>query len=270
MAEMFNMGLIFGMSRSKMMLKHQVLGDYFMTRFSKPKKSIILMLALIMTLSLLMLTLFGCDRDPNDYTVEEHIQMISKKVQARFMGDNSPYTSFEVYPLYNEIDEVKVYLIEFEPVGFIFVVTKEGRNGLFQNISMYRMSRNRADFLLNDGQIIGWRRFRVSYDEFPPTPFNEYGFKKRDDGFYAVDVTGDVRKFYESDANGDFVYYKKSPYAIANKLTEKLYLLGSVPCVKEGDKWFNLVSLRWHDDVSQINYDENLGVAFLAGTINDL
>ena len=243
-----------------------------MNQVSKPKKSIILMLALIMTLSLLMLTLFGCTTtlDPNDYTMEEHIQMISERVQARFMGENSEYTSFEVYPLYNKIDEVIAYLIEFEPVGFIFVVTKKGRNGLFQNISMYRMSVNHDMFLAYKGRIQGWRRFRVSYDVFPPTPFNEYGFKKKDDGFYAVTQVGDVRKFYESDANGDYVYYKKSPYAIANKLTEKLYLLGEVPCVKEGDKWFNLVSLRWHDDVSQINHDENLGVAFLAGTINDL
>ena len=241
-----------------------------MNQVCKPKKSIILMLALIMTLSLLMLTLFGCDRDPNDYTVEEHIQMISKKVQARFMGENGEYTSFEVYPLYDANEQVNHYLIEFEPIGFIFVETKEGRNGLFQNISMYRMSVNHDMFLAYKGRIQGWRRFRVSYDVFPPTPFNEYGFKKKDDGFYAVNKYGDARRYYESDANGDFVYYKKSPYAIANKLTEKLYLLGEVPCVKEGDKWFNLVSLRWHDDVSQINHDENLGVSFLAGTINDL
>lgn len=135
---------------------------------------------------------------------------------------------------------------------------------------MYRMSVNHDMFLAYEGRIHGWRRFRVSYDEQLPEPFNEYGFKKNDNGSYAVDVTGDEKKYYESDASGDYVYYKKSPYAIANKLTEKLYLLGAVPCVKEGDKWFNLVSLRWHDDESQINYDENLRVAFLAGTINDL
>lgn len=226
------------------------------------------MLALIMTLSLLMLTLFGCDRDPNDYTVEEHIQMISEKVQAQFMGDNSPYTSFEVYPLYNEIDEVKHYLIEFEPVGFMIVETKVEPYTLpiFKiYTSMYRMSRNHADFLLNDGRIIGWRRFRVSHDGQAPEPFNEYGLKEQD---YYRGVS--VKIYYESDADGNYVYYQKSPYAISNKLTGKLYLIGDVPCIKESDKWFNLISLIWHEDVSQINVYEGLGLKFLAGTINDL
>ena len=240
-----------------------------MSQVSKPKKSIILMLALIMTLSLLMLTLFGCTTtlDPNDYTMEEHIQMISERVQARFMGDNSPYTSFEVYPLYNEIDEVKVYLIEFEPVGFIFVATKEGQRQIglqifHRNISMYRMSHNHDMYLVYNGHITGWRRFRVSYDVFPPTPFNEYGFKKKDDGFYAVTQVGDVRKFYESDANGDYVYYTKSPYAIADKLTAKKYFINKVPCVNENDKWLNLITLTWYDDVEEINPDEAMELKF--------
>lgn len=37
------------------------------------------------------------------------------------MGEDSEYTGLEVYPIYNEYDELKYALIEFEPQGGVFI-----------------------------------------------------------------------------------------------------------------------------------------------------
>lgn len=70
-------------------------------------KKIIAVLVLLFIFQILIFSLVGCHKtlDPDDYTTEEHIEMISKKVQARYIDrENSLYDSFSVYPLYS-IDE---------------------------------------------------------------------------------------------------------------------------------------------------------------------
>ena len=50
-------------------------------------KKTISVLALLSILSILIFSFVGCHKtlDPDDYTTEEHIEMISKKVQARYI-----------------------------------------------------------------------------------------------------------------------------------------------------------------------------------------
>lgn len=265
MAEMFNMVLIFGMSRSKMMLKHQVLGDYFMTRFSKPKKSIILMLALIMTLSLLMLTLFGCTKlDPNDYTVDEHIQMIREKVEDKFISEDGLYTSISgIYPIYNLDDELTHFLVEFEPYGFMFIklrsdsITPISRL-LKRQSTMYVMETEFGDGTYAQ-RYRQWRRYRYSDENGKvPEPFNEYGYNHTPD---------EVNRYYELDENGDFIYYQHSPYAVAGKPEGKLYFVNSKLFVKNDDKYLNLVSMLWYNKDSIAKSREPVeDVSFTAGS----
>lgn len=65
----------------------------------------------------------GCSA--NMYSEERHIQKIRARAEARYLGEGSEYTGLEVYPIYNEYDELKYALIDFEPQGFIYVVIND-------------------------------------------------------------------------------------------------------------------------------------------------
>ena len=55
------------------------------------------------------------------YSEEQHMRRIRERAEERFLGEDSEYTGLEVYPIYNEYDELKYALIEFEPQGFLYV-----------------------------------------------------------------------------------------------------------------------------------------------------
>ena len=40
------------------------------------------------------------------YTEEQHIQRVTARAEERFLGEGSEYTGLEVYPIYNEYDEL--------------------------------------------------------------------------------------------------------------------------------------------------------------------
>lgn len=56
------------------------------------------------------------------YTEEEHIACVTERAKERFLGEGSEYTGLEVFPVYNEYDELKYMLIEFQPQGFLYVL----------------------------------------------------------------------------------------------------------------------------------------------------
>ena len=225
-------------------------GDDFMNQLSKSKKSIILMLALIMTLSLLMLTLFGCNRDPDRYTTEEHIQRITRKVARNFMGEKSIYTSFEIYPMYDHNDNVCLFLVEFEPVGFIFVWPRAGRN-------MYWYCPSFGNHLHS---VQGWAKYRFGTEENIPESFNEFNMIKDVRNYINFPST----LYFEADADGQYVYYQKSPYHVANKLNEKLYYINNAPAIKKNDKYYNLISDLWYGSYEETEkWEFMLDVDFL-------
>lgn len=55
------------------------------------------------------------------YSEDQHMQRITARAEERFLGEGSEYTGLEVYPLYNEYDELEYALIELEPQGFVYV-----------------------------------------------------------------------------------------------------------------------------------------------------
>lgn len=107
------------------------------------KKILTITLIIIMLLSMVGI-MTGCD-DPNRYTKEQHIQRISKRVEQRlneghFKGFGGYYfeniTDFAVYPIYNNDDKLVWFLIEFEPIGYIYVVINYNRSP-FSGTAMY-------------------------------------------------------------------------------------------------------------------------------------
>lgn len=237
----------------------------FMNQVCKPKKSIILMLALTMTLSLLVLTFFGCTKlDPNDYTVDEHIQMIREKVEDKFISEDGLYTSISgIYPIYNLDDELTHFLVEFEPYGFMFIklrsdsITPISRL-LKRQSTMYVMETEFGDGTYAQ-RYRQWRRYRYSDENGKvPEPFNEYGYNHTPD---------EVNRYYELDENGDFIYYQHSPYAVAGKPEDKLYFVNNKLFVKNSDKYLNLVSMLWYNKDSIEKSREMLeDVSFTAGS----
>lgn len=87
-------------------------------------------------LFVLCLPLSGCIEKANKYTEEEHLRRVSERIYVKYIdGDRvlSPddgrpdedretikATGFEVFPLYNENDELEYFLVEFQPYGFIY------------------------------------------------------------------------------------------------------------------------------------------------------
>lgn len=226
-------------------------------------KKIIAVLVLLFIFQILIFSLVGCHKtlDPDDYTTEEHIEMISKKVQARYIDrENSLYDSFSVYPLYSIDETVCMYLVEFEPYGFLLIKPYKEPYSRFVHTSMYRFD---DSYMLRTGGP--WRRYRFGTEDCPPEPFNEYGIKPDDRHQFQSDKI----EYCELSESGSFIDYQKSPYAIANVLDQKLYVEGASFVIKKDDRYLNLVSMLLYDE-DAIKDSEFLVFTFIAGSVKML
>ncbi len=170
---------------------------------------------------LMIFAVTSCRKSPDRFTEEQHIQRITKRVNDGFKNwvyeDGSRYTDFDVYPLYDENEELKYFLIEFEPYGFIFVdLHDEGSTVLSWfgfPTSMYGLS-----------NIYG-------NDTWSPYTINE--------------TTGEL--CWAVDENGEKINYNKSPYYVTQNVDERKYLLRSNPsaeyicAIKSGETFLNLI-----------------------------
>ncbi len=154
------------------------------------------------------------------YTEEQHLQRISKLVEKRYMGEKSEYTSYEVFPLYDQNEKMKYCIVEFEPYGFVWV--KINDNDF--NYGMY--SRREMD-------KNGWSRYE--YIDTTQTSSSEDNIK------------------WETDEGKERIYYKESPYKVAGISDERRYVVtiiqaihypSTVPAVKRGDKYLNLMDMK--------------------------
>ncbi len=161
-------------------------------------------------------------------TVEENIRNISERVEKRYFN----YDSFEVYPLYNLNDEVKYFLVEFEPTCFVLV---EASDNYWQCNDSSRYTREEIGF---------WEKYVYVEKINPNTGRTELSIE------------------YLPNENGEYVRYYDSPYKLANVLNEKKYLIKFrnrnsclIPAVKRNGKFLNLVSMEEFDE-TDINEKE--------------
>lgn len=110
-----------------------------------------------------------------------------------------------------------------------------------------------------------WRRYRFGTEDSQPEPFNEYGVKPDDRQRFHSDKI----EYYELSDKGDLVDYRKSPYAIANVLDQKLYVEGASFVIKKDDGYLNLVSMLLYDE-DAIKDSEFLVFTFIAGSVKML
>ena len=186
----------------------------------KYKKTVLLfMLILIITMSLG--TFSGCSEKADKYTEEEHIQRVKERIEERFI--NKEYggvtlTSCSVYPLYDENDKLRYFVVDFEPCGFVYVLLRNEQLKAFSflgaSTSMYKLS-----FL-----EFSWSPYTIDETNSQPEP--------------------DKNKIWKLDENGEKIVYKRSPHKIAGIENQKRYLIqtGSEPDADARHKTSNYIT----------------------------
>jgi hypothetical protein len=180
-------------------------------------KRIVTLAVLVITALVTTLSLTGCDN--NRYTKEEHISRVSERIEKRFITGSTELTGFQVFPLYDEGAELKYFLVEFEPYGFLYIRINANHSTIgswFGGVgSMYTLS---------DTEIkTDWSRYTIDETNSQPFP--------------------DTDIIWEVDDNGNRIIYRKSPYSIAEVRNAKKYLLGNVPAIETETGYLNLVSM---------------------------
>ena len=185
----------------------------------------------------------GCSSDM--YSEEKHMQRIRERAEERFLGEDSEYTGLEVYPIYNEYDELKYALIEFEPQGFVYVLINEQE---YPWRGMYTLSETESE---------SWIPYRV-----------KEGAREE-----IVDADGNVHygatnHEYIRDENGQVIIYYESHFKVAGIENERRYFLstiptvyighsrGRIPAVKRGEQYLDLV------DGAMIDYTPGMESAY--------
>lgn len=176
-------------------------------------KKTIKLLSMLVAVVFLCFTMTGCINLRKFYSVEHHLEYISNRIEESYLQPH--HTGYEVYPLYNENDEMQYALVEFEPYGFNFVLIKD-----------YADSKENLYIIESSDIRKNWSRYKYEID----------------------DQTGEYEKVFLWDDAGDLFVSDVSYYKSAEIENEKRYLLHFdkkyVPAVKRDDKWLNLVSME--------------------------
>ncbi len=219
-------------------------------KMSKGKKAGIAVLCIVLVVAVLVssfLIIEYVDIDSDKYTDEQHLQRVTKLAEKRYLSPDSPYgyTDMKIYPVYDENEKLRYFLIDFEPNGYVYIlINKKSGNVLSQYLgsrSMY--TRDSHDNWVNSHprKPRTWQRYRYwNSDE----PYPESGWKYP--GRYHDTVS-------EVNENGDYIAYIDSHFKVARIGDERRYMLMNdytgdyIPAVKRGNKFLNLVSMQSFD-----------------------
>ena len=183
---------------------------------------------LVGLLSFVTMASTGCAAERASYfTEEEHLARVTERIEKKYMTEDSQFTSFAVYPLYNEKDKLQYCLVEFEPYDYIVIGIWDKNEPLKQLFSsggsMYKIG-----YLQQP-----WSRYTIDATNNQPKP--------------------DTNKCYERDENGEIIEYNKSPYAVAGVQDTQRYLWkiedeegekSYIPVVRVEEDYINLISMR--------------------------
>lgn len=192
----------------------------------------IIFLSLLILLSLFLISAYW-ETASNNFSENKHIERISDIIENKYIKKHY-YTGYEIYPLYNESDEMNYCLIEFQPSGNLYVKIYEKGSAMpiFYN-TMY------SACYLNT-----WERYRLIEDgiEYPQYPLSDWRLIEKEENKIQ-------KRLYEVDENGKIKFHQDSQYKAADIKDEKRFLIEIeeqkyIPAVKRGDKFINLISLK--------------------------
>lgn len=170
------------------------------------------------------------------YSDETHTKRVRELVENRYMTETGEYTDYELFPLFNENDELAYFLVEFEPFGYVYILINE--TCFFQFFGGYSM------YTRDHPESEVWYPYTVEK--------GAEGVIQQPDGTMQE---WQNRKF-KYDENGDIISYRDSHFKAAGTGNERRYLLeitsiaelgrshGYIPAVKRGDAYLNLVSME--------------------------
>ncbi len=186
---------------------------------TKKKAAILAIVLSLVVVVVAALAVFVCSRYSWFYSEEQHLERITERAEERFLGEGSEYTDLEVYPVYNEHEELEYALIELAPQGYMYVHIADVD---YPWKDIYTMSSDEHYEAYYD-KPIRWSPFRM---------VEEIG----DDG---LPIEGSYKRSLFVDENGEPIVYHESPFKVAGIENERRYLLsttrGVIPAVKRGD-----------------------------------
>ncbi len=205
---------------------------------------------IIVLIVMVILGVVSCVQDHSNFTVEEHVKKINELVSKNTtLSQRFNYDSFDVYPLYDYDDEVQIYLVEFNPKGYIFVKSNNEPNfiKILNGIGMYTYTEGDTPwqrYTINQSGI-EWARSQESLQTWP-IEFKEF------------EIIDD-----------QYVYYESSYYKVSDIEHEKKMLLSGdkhlyIPAVKlQNGDIINLISMSIMDQNSnQVRVYPDIDIAF--------
>ena len=180
-------------------------------------------ICLLLVLFTLLTSNFGCIKS-SWFSEEQHLARVERRIEKKISSgayrprddsEFSEYEGFNVYPLYDQNEELKFILVEFEPYEFAFV-------RIYDKISLI-------------SACVGSMYVFEAHKDWQPYNINK--------------ETGEF--IYEYDENGEKISYKKSPYYVTGNIDKRKYILKSeygeddnyyICAIKEGENFINLLS----------------------------
>ncbi len=179
-----------------------------MKKKSKLKKFFISIAIILVVVIVVPLFVFTFQIKAEWLSEEQHAKRITRRIEKKIKSGYYDATGFEVYPVYTLDEELRYFLVEFEPKGHTYI--------LLTNAWTFGGMYKRAS-----GRTYRWN----------PCSVEELG-----------KTQNVIFDYYE---NGSKIVTVQSPYRYRGKLNEKKYLLefyttSLVPAVKNGNNFVNL------------------------------
>lgn len=226
------------------------------------RRKIVYVVVLLMLLLAISMSLCGCAKAAEDYTLEGHIKNISKRIEKKYLNEGE---SYQIYPLYsqNESDAVKFFLIEFSSGRCMFINTRDTSLKFRMWNGKYSIYACAYDF--------SWYRYRFEENLDKSVYGNPIMWSsEKTNGAYSSIGNAVYR---EVDDSGEQINrYNNSPYNVANVLDQKLCLFEFdnnnnywyVPAIEIGENtYINLVSMAEFSTESDITEQERIGIPFV-------
>ena len=223
-------------------------------------RKIISMLILTALLSMLLLSLYGCTKTPEDYTLDEHMKNISKRIEEKYLQDGETYN---VYPVYTQNDVLKYFLVEFSTDRCIFIMVRETDFEFRLLNGKYSIYACAYDF--------NWYRYRLEENLDKSVYGNPIMWSSEKTNGAYLSIGNAV--YCEVDDSGEQInYYNNSPYNVANVLDKKLFLFEFdnnnnywyVPAIEICENtYINLVSMAEFSTESDLAEQERMGIPFV-------
>ena len=221
--------------------------------------------AIIMLMLFVAIVFVGCNK-VSSFTEEEHIQRISERIEKRYQRKHSgdeKQKDFKVYPLYGKNEELKMFLVEYDPDGFTFIFLQDEPFFLAACLKAHK------SMYIETSDV---------YDKSHPwSPYiaDKNGHSLSD---WIPGASSSRKGTPIFDENGEVIYYGRSPYYVSGNIDEKKYILETedtskyICAVKQDGKFINLISMTALPDAESYDSSENacISIILIASRMFDL